>query len=102
MAIERWDSVVWIVRDLFNTSYKHEDAHLAGKNELPVKKVYVSRDNGGYTLRVKKEREIGMVGNLIRDIHDKHGWKDRVPFVVDHANGAYPIYENPRSLLHAL
>jgi hypothetical protein len=101
MAVERWDSVVWIVCDLFNDNYKHDDAHLAGKNDLPVKKVYVNGGDSGYIIKARKEREIRVVGDRIREAHDMHGWEDRVPFIVDHADGACPVYDNPRSLLRA-
>jgi hypothetical protein len=40
------------------------------------------------------------LNDQIRDIHDSHGWEQPVPFKIDHANGLFPVYYNPRSLSH--
>lgn len=99
MAVERWDSVVFIVVDLFNTDYNHQDAHLEGKNELPVRVANVSYRVGQYKVRVRETTQVlGRVGERIRELHDHNGWDQRVPFRTDHANGACPRYSSPRSM----
>jgi hypothetical protein len=100
MAVERWDTAVFIVCDLFNSDYKHKDAHLDGKNELPVRVVRVSQSEHGCRIRARELQELKYLNDQIRDIHDSHGWEQPVPFKIDHANGLFPVYYNPRSLSH--
>lgn len=95
IAVERWDSRVYIVFDLFNINYNYHDAHLDGKNELPVIMVR-QRDD---IIKAKGPQTIRRVGNELRDIHDMNGWDKRPPYKIDHANGAYPVYYSPRSMV---
>jgi hypothetical protein len=95
IAVERWDSHTFIVCDLFNINYNPKDAHLDGKNELPVRMVRIYE---GDRIKAKEPQTIDELGEKVRNIHDMHGWNTSPPYKIDHANGAYPIYRNPRSL----
>lgn len=99
IAVERWDSVVFIICDLFNINYNHLDAHQDGKNELPVMTVRVSQGDKSCIIKTNEPREIKFVGDQVRGIHDAHGWAKGLPYKIDHANGVHPIYHNPRSML---
>ncbi|EFY91115.1 hypothetical protein MAC_02786 [Metarhizium acridum CQMa 102] len=99
IAVERWDSVVFIVCDLFNINYNHLNAHLDGKNELPVIIARVSQGEHGYIIKTREPQESKLLGDRVRSLHDMHGWTEGVPYKIDHANGVHPIYYNPRSLL---
>ncbi|KAI9150584.1 hypothetical protein HJFPF1_10358 [Paramyrothecium foliicola] len=99
IAVERWDSDIFIVCDLFNVNYRHEDAHLHGKNELPVRVVRVSQSDQCYRIRAREAQEIKVLDSQIQSSHDSDGWEEGVPFKIDHANGLCPVYYNPRSLL---
>ena len=96
LAVERWDALVYIIFDLFNINYNPDNAHLHGENELPVR---VVRQRDGI-LKAKEPQAIGKVGDELRDIHDMHGWNKGPPYKIDHANGAYPVYWSPRSLVY--
>lgn len=98
IAVERWDSRVYIACDLFNTNYNLRDAHLEGENELPVRVVY--QRGHGNIITTTEPREIGQLGDQLRSIHDMHGWDEGPPYKIDHANGAYPVYPNPRSVVY--
>jgi hypothetical protein len=98
IAVERWDSHTFIVCDLFNINYNPEDAHLDGKNELPVRMVRIYESDHRNSIKAKKPQMIDELGEKVRNIHDMHGWNTSPPYKIDHANGAYPIYQNPRSL----
>ncbi|OAA51464.1 hypothetical protein NOR_00057 [Metarhizium rileyi] len=98
IAVERWDSVVFIVFDLFNVDYNYLDAHLDGKNELPVMTVRVSQGDNACIFKTRRVEATKRLGDEIRRLHDKHGWTESLPYKIDHANGVYPIYFNPRSL----
>ena len=103
IAVERWDSHVLIVCDLFNINYNPDDAHLDGKNELPVRVVRIYEGGqGGHSniIKAKDPQAIGRLGDEIRSIHDMHGWKTGPPYMIDHADGVYPVYHSPRSLVY--
>ena len=95
IAVERWDSLVYIVFDLFHIQYNPDNAHLRGNNELPVR-VVRQRDK---SIKTKEPHAIGRVSEQLRDIHDMHGWEKGPPYKIDHANGAYPVYRSPRSVV---
>lgn len=98
MAMERWNRRIFIVCDLFNHHYDFLKAHLPGSNELPIRTVYL-RDTGGVVdFRVGEFQSIHQVDEALRSLHENHGWEASPPFLVDHADGAYPVYWNPRSL----
>lgn len=100
MAVERWDEMIFIVCDLFNTEYNCCDAYLDGMNELPVQLVRIRPGSSNDTIKVREPQVINQVGHLLRDIHDMHGWEDSPPYKVDHADGKYPVYNSPRSLVY--
>lgn len=98
IAVERWDSHVFIVCDLFNINYNVRDAHLDGENELPVRVVYQRGHSNN--IKTTELRQIGQLGDQLRSIHDMHGWNEGPPYKIDHANGAYPVYASPRSVVY--
>ncbi|KZZ90239.1 hypothetical protein AAL_07340 [Moelleriella libera RCEF 2490] len=101
MAVSRWDSVVFLVCDLFNFDYNHETAHLEGNNELPVKVVRVRqhRSRDGIVIKARAPPQaIARVGEALRDFHRSNGWDVYPPFKVDHANGVWPVYTHSRSV----
>lgn len=100
MAVERWDSHVFIICDLFNIDYNPLDAHLAGKNELPVRVVRVYQGPHTNIIKSREPQAIGKVGDELRIIHDVHGWNTGPPYKIDHADGVHPVYRKPRSLAH--
>ncbi|OBS16039.1 hypothetical protein FPOA_13239 [Fusarium poae] len=100
LAIERWDSHTFIVCDLFNTSYNHLNAHQEGNNELPVKLVRICQGNQSDIVKAKEPQAIGQVDEQLRRIHDMHGWNEGPPYKIDHADGKYPIYIQPRSMVY--
>ncbi|EGU77182.1 hypothetical protein IWW34DRAFT_811353 [Fusarium oxysporum f. sp. albedinis] len=100
LAIERWDSHTFIVCDLFNTSYNPLDAHQEGNNELPVKVVRICQGDQSDIIKAKEPQAIGRVDEQLRSIHDMHGWNEGPPYKIDHADGKYPIYTKPRSMVY--
>jgi hypothetical protein len=98
IAVDRWDPVVFIVFDLFNIQYDHLDAHLDGKNELPVRVVRISQGDNRYLIKASEAQHIKYLSDEVRNLHESHGWEERVPFRIDHYNGAYPTYYHPRAL----
>ncbi|KAG4283323.1 hypothetical protein FPRO04_13258 [Fusarium proliferatum] len=100
LAIERWDSHTLIVCDLFNTSYDPLNAHQEGNNELPVKVVRICQGNQSDIIKAKEPQAIGQVDEQLRSIHDMHGWNEGPPYKIDHADGKYPIYIQPRSMVY--
>lgn len=93
---ERWTSRLWIVLDVFNTSYDPDCAHLPEKNDLPVSMVSLSEKDAVTTSEFIQDK----VNRAVREAHYVHGDGSRPPFVIDHANGnipTYPTYPNPRT-----
>ncbi|KAH8669289.1 hypothetical protein BGZ61DRAFT_460732 [Ilyonectria robusta] len=91
---ERWPSQVWIVFDVFNDAYDPANAHLPGRNDLPVITVSLGeRDVVISASNVMEDR----VNKAVQDVHDLHGIGSRPPFSIDHANGNIPTYPNPRT-----
>lgn len=95
LAIERWDSRMHIVFDVFHDGYDPDQAHLPGENSLPLITVSLGRME---TVCASSPAE-KTVNEAVRKLHDSFGWGGRPPFRVDHANGKVPYYENPRSLI---
>ncbi|KND90646.1 hypothetical protein TOPH_04717 [Tolypocladium ophioglossoides CBS 100239] len=100
IAVERWDSHTFIACDLFNVNYNLLDAHLDGKNELPIMVVRISQGDHSNIIKTKEPQAISQVNDQIRHIHDMHGWNNGPPFKIDHANGAHPVYFSPRSVVY--
>ncbi|KAJ9130181.1 hypothetical protein NKR23_g12313 [Pleurostoma richardsiae] len=98
--VERWDSHVFIVCDLFNINYDPLNAHLDGKNELPVMVVRICQGDHSSVVKAKELQAIDRVGEQLRSFHDLHGWNDSPPYRIDHANGVHPVYHSPRSLVY--
>lgn len=96
LAIERWDSLLFIVFDLFNTAYDPLTAHMPGTNELPVTMVRISSKDRP---RSYPPQPIGRVGESVRLAHNMHGWEARPPYWEDHADGVHPTYYNARVFL---
>lgn len=100
MAVERWDSHTFIVVDLFNHDYDYSEAHLPGKNILPVRIVSISQGVDGLRFKAQEPRAIPAIDEELRVAHDHHGWKVEPPYKIDHANGTHPVYWKPRSAVH--
>ncbi|CAG9944603.1 unnamed protein product [Clonostachys rosea f. rosea IK726] len=78
----------------YNTDYKFLEAHLDGKNELPVNMVRISSRG---TIKVEETpRTIDRVDAELGRAHDLHGWDQHPPYMIHRADGAYPVYWNPR------
>lgn len=100
MAVERWDSHIFIICDLFHTDYDPLNAHLRGNNELPVQMVRIYQGGQSNIIKTKEPQAISEVGEQLRSIHDMHGWNEGPPYKIDHANGKYPVYNSPRSRVY--
>jgi len=100
IVVERWDSHVFIVCDLFNINYDPLNAHLDGKNELPVMVVRICQGDHSSVVKAKELQAIDRVGEQLRSFHDLHGWNDSPPYRIDHANGVHPVYHSQRSLVY--
>lgn len=102
LAKERWHRIL-IVFEVFHDAYNPDDAHLPGRNDLPVIAVSFSAKHGQQvhteSAREADPRLQDQVNTQIRNLHDWHGMGSRPPFVVDHADGKVPTYANPRSLV---
>ncbi|KAJ0159935.1 hypothetical protein CTA2_8863 [Colletotrichum tanaceti] len=90
---EMWPMRIWIVLDIFNTEYDPSQAHLPGRNDLPV--VAISLGNGA-NVTVAGEALRDRVNKGVRDAHDLHGDGSRAPFQINHANNNIPTYPRPR------
>lgn len=96
MLVERWDPVIFIVFDLFHTRYNPADAHIPGRNDLPV--ITLVRISRRDRIRSFSPRPIDVVNEALCQAHDENGWEGRPPFREDRAGGApRPVYAHPRS-----
>lgn len=93
MAVSRWDPLTFLAFDLFHTGYNALEAHLEGRDELPITPIHLRRAN---KLKSYPPQPIGHVNGVIRRAHDMHGWDARPPYRIDHANGVHPTYLHAR------
>ncbi|POR36999.1 Uncharacterized protein TPAR_02801 [Tolypocladium paradoxum] len=93
LAKERWDSQTYLVFDIFHDTYDPDNAHLPGQNDLSVISVFLhqkeSVSDAGKMLENKVNKDL-------RSLHNSTGLGSRPPFTVDHADGMWPTYLNPR------
>jgi len=95
LAIDRYNTRIFVVFDIHNLKYNFEDAHLEGKNNLPVIAVSLSRErNHVFTA---SPLLMNTVNESIRRLHDINGFHGELPFREDHAKGCWPSYSEPRS-----
>lgn len=95
VAIDRYDTRIFFVFDIYNLEYNFGEAHLPGKNNLPVIAVSLSqKGNSTYTMAGPMAN---IVNENIRSLHNLNGTHGELPFREDHANGCWPSYSKPRN-----
>lgn len=96
LAKERRDLRTLIVFDLFHDAYDPYNAHLPGRNDLPVISVFFGRNESASIAGKPMENKVNCD---LRRLHNATGLGSRPPFVVDHADGRVPFYPNPRNAI---
>jgi len=96
VAKERWDERTYIVFDIFHDSYNYDEAHLPGRNDLPVVLVLLKQRGRVYNAPPPM---MNRANTRLRELYDSTGWGSHPPFSVDHADGRYPTYWRPRSCI---
>lgn len=99
MAEENFDTRNHLVFDVSHDDYQPATAHLPGQGDLPVVRVWLSKEQGadvaGSDIRSR-------VNNRIREIHDLTGAGSVPPFFVDYSGGKLPTFWNPRTMQRAV
>ncbi|KIH88781.1 hypothetical protein SPBR_09011 [Sporothrix brasiliensis 5110] len=95
IAKERWDLRTYLVFDIFHDTYNADEAHIPGRNDLPVISVFLGekKESAGIAGRPTANK----VNTDIRALHNSTGPGSRPPFTVDHIDGQVPFYPNPRT-----
>lgn len=73
-----------------------QTAHLSGENNLPVVAVFFGAHEKAF---VAGPPMANKVNADLRAVHNSTGVGSEPPFFVDHADGAVPVYYNPRTLV---
>jgi hypothetical protein len=95
VAVDRYNTRVFFVFDINNLEYNFDEAHLEGKNDLPV--VIVSLSQKGNHAYPAAAPLMDQVNREIRRLYNLNGIYGKLPFYEDHANGGQPSYPQPRS-----
>lgn len=82
-----------LVFDLFHPSYDFDTAHRI-LHDMPVLVVSLGRNNERRWFAQPAMQE--QVNKEVADLHYFNGWDKFPPFYASHAQGAVPIYHNPR------
>ncbi|KAJ2904252.1 uncharacterized protein MKZ38_008463 [Zalerion maritima] len=94
LATDRWDLRTFIVFDVFHKTYDPRNAHIPGRNDLPVVSVFL---HGKETVWPAGRQMENRVNKDVRNLHNSMGWGSQPPFTVDHADGKAPTYYNLRT-----
>ncbi|KAL4894561.1 hypothetical protein BDV59DRAFT_12852 [Aspergillus ambiguus] len=92
LAKQRWQTRVFLVFDIANTSYDPAVAHLPEHNKLSVVIVRLSQKVHAYPANPPTQDK---VNNDIARVHNDNGINSFPPFVTDYTSGP-PLYDNPR------
>ncbi|KAL4887993.1 hypothetical protein BDV59DRAFT_189545 [Aspergillus ambiguus] len=92
LAKQRWQTRVFLVFDIANTSYDPEVAHLPENNKLPVVIVRLSQKVHAYPANPPAQNK---VNKDIARVHNDNGINSIPPFTTDYTSGP-PLYDNPR------
>lgn len=94
LAREDWDRSKNFVFDVFHASYDFDTAHHA----LKVTVIMVSLGGKKESKWLANPPLQTQVNEQIAQLHDSNGWTNQPPFFINHAGGAIPIYDRPRSM----
>ena len=92
LAKQKWETRVFLVFGISNTSYNPAMGHLPEHNKLPVLIVRLGQTLLAYSANLPTQNQVN------RDIaraHNDNGINSLPPFVTDYTSGP-PLYLNPR------
>lgn len=92
LAKQKWETRVFIVFDISNTSYDPKLGHLPEQNMLPVAIVRLSEKVQAYTASLPAQNKLN---EDVARAHNDNGIDSFPPFVADYTSGP-PLYLNPR------
>lgn len=91
---QKWETRVFLVFDISNTSYYAAMGHLSEQNILPVFIVRLGQKAQTYPANPQIQKR---ANSDIARAHNDNGINSLPPFVTDYTSGL-PLYPNPRDL----
>lgn len=98
LAEEKFTTRTHLILDICHDTYRPEDGHLPGQDELPVLHLRLSKEEGVESASMNIQRA---VNERVREIHDLTGEGSVPPFLIDHLNGQIPTFWHPRLMQKA-
>ncbi|KAI9891521.1 MAG: hypothetical protein M1814_002644 [Vezdaea aestivalis] len=91
---EKWDRHIFMVFDLFHTSYQPANGHHC--EDLPVVLMfYTNRADRAYMAPLFHRND---TNEQVSEHHNLNGWDREPPYFADHTFSSVPRYPNPRDL----
>lgn len=94
LAREDWGRTIQFVFDIFHASYDFTTAHTIHDIAVVVVSLGEKNERRWFASRPQQKE----VNKTVAHLHDLNGWETRPPYLANHANGAIPVYDNPRNM----
>ena len=94
LAREDWDRCKNFVFDVFHASYNFDTAHHVLDITVIMVKLGEQKESKWLANPILKTQ----VNKSVAQLHESNGWENQPPFFGNHAGGAVPMYESPRSI----